>query len=140
MCSQHHEPTREDLRSALAYGVGIWGLATAIVVMGGRILVPAAGTVVGVGVTVLYVLGALLMSYLAYSAYQLRRPDTLMLRLVFGTTAAASGLILDAATYAVCGGRYPTLSSSQQGSIAFFLVAAYGAMLLAPHLRRRRSR
>ena len=62
--------------------------------------------------TVLYALGALLVSYLAYSVYRLRRPDTLMLRLVFGTTAAASGLILDAVTYAVCAGRYPALSGS----------------------------
>ena len=105
----------------------------------GPILVPAAGSAIAVGVTVLYALGALLVSYLAYSVYRLRRPDTLMLRLVFGTTAAASGLILDAVTYAVRAGRYPALSGSQQGSIAFFLVAAYGAMLLAPHLRRRRG-
>jgi len=139
MCSQHLEPTREDVCSALAYGVGIWGLATTIIVVGGPILVPATGSTVGIGVTALYVLGALLVSYLAYSVYRLRRPDTLLLRLVFGTTAAASGLILDAVTYAVCAGRYPALSNSQQGSVAFFLVAAYGAMLLAPHLRRRRG-
>ena len=111
MCSQHFEPTRDDLRSALAYGVGIWGLATTIIVVGGPILVPATGSTVGIGVTALYVLGALLVSYLAYSVYRLRRPDTLLLRLVFGTTAAASGLILDAVTYAVCAGRYPALSS-----------------------------
>jgi len=139
MCSQHFEPTRDDLRSALAYGVGIWALATTVIVIAGPILVPAAGSAIAVGVTVLYALGALLVSYLAYSVYRLRRPDTLMLRLVFGTTAAASGLILDAVTYAVRAGRYPALSGSQQGSIAFFLVAAYGAMLLAPHLRRRRG-
>ena len=46
----------------------------------------------------------------------------------------ATRLLLDVVVYAVAAGRYPFLSENQQGPVAFLLVFAYGALLIAPHL------
>lgn len=125
---------QRDVLVMLVYGVGIWGLATSAIMAAGPLLLPKTGSRAGIAVIVLLALGALVVSRLAYGLYRHGREDALVDRLLFSTVVAISGLLLDALIYAFAIGRYPVLSSNQQGSVAFFLVASYGALLLAPHI------
>ena len=128
--------SRRDLLSAIGYGVGIWVIATGLLVTVGPILVPDAGSWGGVLLTVGFGVLALGIATLSYLIFRRGRTDSLLLRLLFGTVIAATGLLLDAVVYGAAAGQYPVLSGQQQGPVAFFLVLAYGLLLLAPHLCR----
>lgn len=127
---------RRDLLSAIGYGVAIWLIATGLLVTVGPMLVPDAGSWGGVLLIVGFGVLALCIGVLAYLIFRRSRTDVLTLRLLFGTVIAATGLLLDAVVYGAAAGRYPVLSEPQQGPVAFFLVLAYGLLLLAPHLCR----
>lgn len=131
--------SRRDVLSAAGYGVVIWVIATALLVTVGPALVPDAGPGNGVLVIVGFGVLALGIAVVAYVIYRRNRADSITLRLLFGTAIAATGLLLDAVAYGASGGRYPVLSDQQQGPVAFFLVLAYGLLLLAPHLCRQRD-
>ena len=131
--------SRRDLLSATGYGVVIWIVATALLVTVGSDLVPDAGLLSGVLLVVGFGVVALGVAAVAYLIYRRKRADSITLRLLFGTVIAATGLLLDAVVYGAAGGRYPVLSDQQQGPVAFFLVLAYGLLLLAPHLCRKRN-
>ena len=128
--------SRCDLLAAIGYGVGIWVIATGLLVTAGPILVPDAGSWGGVLLIVGFGALALGIAILAYVIFRRVRTDSLTLRLLFGTVIAATGLLLDAVIYGAAAGQYPVLSGQQQGPVAFFLVLAYGLLLLAPHLCR----
>ncbi|MER7332837.1 MULTISPECIES: hypothetical protein [unclassified Micromonospora] len=131
--------TPRDTAVAAGYGVAIWVFATAAILTLGPVVVPDAGSWPGVALVAALAVFALGLAMAAYWLYRRTRPDTQTLRLLFGTSITATGLLLDAVTYGIAAGRYPTLSSSQQGPVAFFLVFAYGALLIAPHLLPARS-
>lgn len=128
--------SRRDLFSAIGYGVGIWLIATGLLVSVGPALVPEAGSWGGVLVVAGFGVLALGIATLAYLIFRRSRTDSLMLRLLFGMVIAATGLLLDAVVYGAAAGQYPVLSGQQQGPVAFFLVLAYGLLLLATHLCR----
>lgn len=128
--------SRRDLFSAIGYGVGIWVIATGLLVTVGPILVPDAGSWGGVLLIVGFGVLALGIATLAYLIFRRARTDTLTLRLLFGTAITATGLLLDAVVYGAVAGQYPVLSGQQQGPVAFFLVLAYRLLLLAPHICR----
>jgi hypothetical protein len=132
-------PTPSDTAVAVGYGAAIWIIATTAILTLGRVVVPAAGSWPGVALVAVLAVVALGLAMAAYWLYRRTRPDTWTLRLLFATSITATGLLLDAVTYAVAAGRYPTLPPSQQGPVAFFLVSAYGALLIAPHLVPTRS-
>lgn len=112
---------QRDVLVMLVYGVGIWRLATSAIVAAGPLLLPKTGSRAGIGVIVLLALGALVVSRLAYGLYRHGREDALVDRLLFSTVVAISGLLLDALIYAFAIGRYPVLSSNQQGPWHFSL-------------------
>lgn len=126
--------SRRDLFSAIGYGIGIWVIATGLLVTIGPVLVPDAGSWGGVLLVAGFGVLALGIATLAYLIFRRARTDSLTLRLLFGTVIAATGLLLDAVVYGAAAGQYPVLSGQQQGPVAFFLVLAYGLLLLAPHL------
>lgn len=128
--------SRRDLLSAIGYGAAIWVIATALLVTAGTALVPEAGSWGGVPVILGYGVLALGTGMAAYLSFRRRRADSLTLRLLFGAVVAGTGLLLDAVVYGAAAGRYPVLSEQQQGPVAFFLVLAYGLLLVAPHLCR----
>ncbi|WP_193084318.1 hypothetical protein [Brevibacterium aurantiacum] len=128
--------SRRHLLSAIGYGVGIWVIATGLLVTVGPALVPDAGSWSSVLLIVGFGVLALGIATLAYLIFRRRRTDSLTLRLLFSTVITATGLLLDAVVYGAAAGQYPVLSEQQQGPVAFFLVLAYGLLLLAPHLCR----
>lgn len=132
-------PSRRDVLVAVGYGVVIWVIATGLLVTAGTALVPDAGAWSGVPVIIVFGLLALGVAMVGYLLFRKRRDDSLMLRLLFGTTISATGLLLDAIVYGAAAGQYPTLSGNQQGPVAFFLVLAYGLLLIAPHLCPQRA-
>lgn len=132
-------PSRRDVLVAVGYGVVIWVIATGLLVTAGTVLVPDAGAWSGVPVIIVFGLLALGVAMVGYLLFRKRRDDSLMLRLLFGTTISATGLLLDAIVYGAAAGQYPTLSGNQQGPVAFFLVLAYGLLLIAPHLCPQRA-
>ena len=99
-----------------------------------RALIPETGSWGSVSSIVGFAVLVLGLAVVTYLLYRRMRDDSITLRLLFGTVAAATGLLLDAVVYAVAAGRYPFLSENQQGPVAFLLVFAYGALLIAPHL------
>ena len=111
-----------------------WAIATGLLATLGPALIPETGSwgsvLLIVGFAVL-VLGLAVVTYLLYRRTQ---DDSIALRLLFGIVTAATGLLLDAVVYAVAAARYPFLSENQQGPVAFLLVFAYGALLIAPQL------
>lgn len=132
--------SRRDTLSAIGYGVAIWIIATGLITILGPVLLPEAGSWGGVLLIVGFAALALGLAVVAYLLYRRTRADSLTLRLLFGTGIAATGLLLDAFVYAASAARYPLLSEAQQGPVAFFLVFAYGALLVAPHLTTRRPK
>ncbi|WP_087008507.1 hypothetical protein [Gulosibacter sp. 10] len=124
---------RHDLLVAIGYGAAIWVVATALILTLGPALVPEEGSRAGVLVILVFAALAFGLAVLASLLYRRTRIDSIESRLRFGTGIAATGLLLDAVVYGVATGRYPLLADSQQGPIAFFLVLAYGALLVAPH-------
>lgn len=129
-----HPLSRRDILTAIGYGAGIWVFATGLITTLGPWLIPNAGSWAGVLTIVAFAALALGLTMLAYLLYRRTRVDSLTSRLLFGTGIAATGLLLDAVVYAAAAGRYPLLAEAQQGPVAFFLVFAYGALLVAPHL------
>lgn len=127
-------PDRRDAWAAIGYGAAIWVIATALITTLGPILLPEAGSWSGALLIVVFAGIALALAVAAYLLYRRRRTDTLTFRLLFGTGIAVTGLLLDAVVYGAAAARYPFLSEAQQGPVAFFLVFAYGVLLLAPHV------
>lgn len=130
-----HQPAsfRPDALTALAYGVVIWLAATAALTSLGPIVLPAAGTRAASITIPAFSALALLIGIAAFSVFRRSRSDGPALRLLFGSSITSAGLLLDAALYLVAGGQYPFIGAEQQGPLAFFLVFAYGALLVAPH-------
>ncbi len=139
--AETHRPTifRSDVIAALSYGFAIWLVATAALTSLGPIMLPVAETRATLIIIPAFSALALLTGIAAFTVFRRRRPDGLTLRLLFGTSVTATGLLLDAALYLVAGGQYPFIGDDQQGPLAFFLVFAYGALLVAPHVLPSRS-
>lgn len=127
-------PSRRDVLVAVGYSVVIWMIATRLLVTAGTVLIPDAGAWSGVPVIIMFGLLALGVAIVGYLLFRKHRSESMMLRLLFGTTISTTGLLLDAIVYGATAGQYPTLSENQQGPVAFFLVLAYGLLLIAPHL------
>lgn len=130
---------RSDVLTTVGYGVAIWVIATALITTLGQILLPDSGSWLGVLAIIAFAAAALVLAVIAYLLYRRRRADSITHRLLFGSGIAATGLFLDAVIYGAAASRYPSLTEPQQGPVAFFLVSAYAALIIAPHLARTRQ-
>lgn len=127
-------PNRRDVLTTIGYGAVIWGIATTLLMTLGPLLLPESGSWAGVLLIVIFAGLALGLAVIAYLLYRRTRSDSITSRLLFGSGIASTGLLLDAVVYGAAASRYPLLSDTQQGPVAFFLVFAYGALIVAPHL------
>lgn len=125
---------RRDVLTTIGYGAVIWGIATTLLMTLGPLLLPESGSWAGVLLIVVFAGLALGLAVIAYLLYRRTRSDSITSRLLFGSGIASTGLLLDAVVYGAAASRYPFLSDAQQGPVAFFLVFAYGALIVAPHL------
>lgn len=132
-------PDRHDVLTAIGYGVAIWVIATTLITTLGPVLLPDSGSWPGVLAIIAFTAAALALAVIAYVLYRRRRADSITHRLLFGSGIAATGLLLDAVIYGAAASRYPSLTEPQQGPVAFFLVSAYAALIIAPHVVRTRQ-
>ncbi|WP_163507042.1 hypothetical protein [Fodinicola acaciae] len=113
----------------LSYGFGVWVIGTALFVIAGNWVIPAAGTPltvpVLVGLTVLT--GGLV--WLIGVDFRKRVGPAPADRLALMAGLAGTGLLLDGLILLVNGTYYPLMSADRQSSFATYLLLGYGAAI-----------
>ncbi|MDF0530391.1 hypothetical protein P0W64_13500 [Tsukamurella sp. 8F] len=124
---------------ALATGVAVWVAATALLIVLGDTLVPAAGTLpvplFVVAAAVAACVGAWQLSIL----FQRAHDTTLTTRLLFGVCVTGIGLLLDGILIGAFGAHYPRLDQARQGVLSTGLYVAYAGLLAGALIPAQRS-